>query len=126
MRIEIPENNSGVIHIELDEAGNLKIIYKDGHVPKLITDTFPSPFGACHLTMDPFTFPPHKQGGEKLIISKEPCDCDTCRKERGELFRDRMYVCHVCGNKRCPKIENHRFKCTGSNDLNQIGELEDV
>lgn len=56
----------------------------------------------------------------------EKCDCAQCRSDRKEWIVNRMFVCHVCGNKRCPKIENHRFKCTGSNDLNQIGELEDV
>lgn len=45
------------------------------------------------------------------------CECDRCRKEAGEIFRDRFYVCPVCGNKRCPKNED-------SNELNQIGEME--
>ncbi len=30
-----------------------------------------------------------------------------------------MVVCALCGNKRCPKAENHRYLCTGSNDLDQ-------
>lgn len=61
-----------------------------------------------------------------MEMNMEKCDCAQCRSDRKEWIVNRMFVCHVCGNKRCPKIENHRFKCTGSNDLNQIGELEDV
>lgn len=30
------------------------------------------------------------------------------------------YACVWCGNKRCPKHQNHIFKCTGSNEPNQI------
>lgn len=36
-----------------------------------------------------------------------------------------MIVCSKCGNKRCPKAENCKFKCTESNALDQIGELEE-
>lgn len=30
-----------------------------------------------------------------------------------------------CGNKRCPKSLDHRFKCTKSNEPGQVGVLED-
>ena len=33
-------------------------------------------------------------------------------------------VCPQCGNKRCPKAQYHDFKCTGSNDVDQVGEIE--
>lgn len=33
-------------------------------------------------------------------------------------------LCLVCGNKRCPKAEDNKFKCTNSNEDGQIGELE--
>ena len=122
MRIEIPENNSGVSHIEINHNNDVIIHYHDGRAHdaggdnKIITDHCVSQFTMYIPPLD-----------KTLSIRRiKECDCHTCRKERGELFRDRMYVCHVCGNKRCSKIENHRFKCTGSNDLNQIGELEDV
>lgn len=35
-----------------------------------------------------------------------------------------MILCGKCGNKRCPHAENHKYKCTNSNALNQIGEEE--
>lgn len=35
-----------------------------------------------------------------------------------------MTVCSNCGNKRCPKAENHKFKCTNSNEVGQVGEPE--
>jgi hypothetical protein len=35
-----------------------------------------------------------------------------------------MILCPTCGNKRCPKAENELFKCTGSNEVGQVGELD--
>lgn len=60
---------------------------------------------------------------------KAPCHCDACM-DPGRMdgtyppLRMFMYTCPLCGNKRCPKTENHRFKCTKSNDVGQVGELE--
>lgn len=36
----------------------------------------------------------------------------------------RFIVCRICGNKRCPKAEDEKYKCTGSNETGQICELE--
>ena len=33
----------------------------------------------------------------------------------------RMFLCGVCGNKRCPKSDDHRNSCTASNDPGQLG-----
>lgn len=30
-------------------------------------------------------------------------------------------VCPACGNKRCPRATDHRFACTGSNEVGQFG-----
>lgn len=40
--------------------------------------------------------------------------------EKGGLY---MILCPDCGNKRCPKAQNHIYKCTGSNDVGQVGEV---
>lgn len=37
---------------------------------------------------------------------------------------NRMIVCPDCGNKRCPRAEYHGYKCTGSNEPEQMRELE--
>lgn len=34
-----------------------------------------------------------------------------------------QYACHKCGNKRCPHHKDHRFKCTNSNEPDQVGVL---
>lgn len=34
-----------------------------------------------------------------------------------------MILCPACGNKRCPRASDHRFACTGSNDVGQFGSL---
>ena len=52
-------------------------------------------------------------------------DCLQCFKDAGDRPRI-MILCSTCGNKRCPKAEDHRYKCTGSNDPDQVGQFEDV
>ena len=56
-------------------------------------------------------------------VAREPqCWCLTCRPMR---FEDpcsiRMALCPTCGNKRCPKANDHRNTCTGSNEPGQPG-----
>jgi hypothetical protein len=58
-------------------------------------------------------------------MSEREC-CQKCR-EAAELRNERawfsrtMLVCHRCGNKRCPKIVDHRHACTNSNEPGQVG-----
>lgn len=35
----------------------------------------------------------------------------------------RMFLCGICGNKRCPHAADHRLDCTGSNEPGQRGSL---
>jgi hypothetical protein len=59
-------------------------------------------------------------------------DCGKCREclknKRDEdgwpVLLTTFVVCQQCGNKRCPKADDHNFKCSGSNELNQVGEAE--
>ncbi|ENZ8015388.1 TPA: hypothetical protein ACF3BE_001530 [Klebsiella pneumoniae] len=47
------------------------------------------------------------------------CWCSTCRPV---VLNDmRFVVCPDCGNKRCPRANDHRNACTGSNDPGQEG-----
>lgn len=49
----------------------------------------------------------------------EQCWCATCRPVSfGDM---RMVLCPVCGNKRCPHATDHRYACTGSNEVGQGG-----
>ena len=50
-------------------------------------------------------------------------DCEKCRSD-AKAMRTYMILCPNCGNKRCPKAEDHRMKCTRSNDTNQVGGIE--
>lgn len=59
-----------------------------------------------------------------------PCKCERCLDEARSSgvinqFRSLFHACKLCGNKRCPKQEWHKYKCTKSNEPNQICELED-
>lgn len=56
----------------------------------------------------------------KMENSKNIYDCEACRKDANAI-RSYMILCKDCGNKRCPQALNHRHKCTGSNEVNQIG-----
>lgn len=47
-------------------------------------------------------------------------DCHRCIEEQGGSAM-RMILCGTCGNKRCPKADDHRNKCSGSNEPGQIG-----
>lgn len=50
---------------------------------------------------------------------KPDCWCLTCRPV---VLNDmRFVVCPDCGNKRCPRANDHRNACTGSNEPGQEG-----
>lgn len=48
------------------------------------------------------------------------CDCWQCHIDQ-EVMIERMITCAKCGNKRCPKANNHRNGCTNSNESGQVG-----
>lgn len=50
---------------------------------------------------------------------KPDCWCLTCRPVT--LNDMRFVVCPDCGNKRCPRANDHRNACTGSNEPGQEG-----
>ena len=50
------------------------------------------------------------------------CWCLTCRPMRfDDPYSIRMALCPTCGNKRCPKANDHRNECTRSNEPGQPG-----
>ncbi|WP_458763613.1 Lar family restriction alleviation protein [Cupriavidus basilensis] len=49
----------------------------------------------------------------------EKCWCQTCRPITMEDMR--MVLCPTCGNKRCPRANDHRNACAGSNEAGQPG-----
>lgn len=58
-------------------------------------------------------------------LKKSECWCHSCNRDvlvNGFPFAlTRMILCPDCGNKRCPKANNHTFACTNSNEPNQVG-----
>lgn len=50
---------------------------------------------------------------------KPECWCHTCRPVTSDDMR--MVLCPDCGNKRCPRANDHRNACTGSNEPGQEG-----
>ncbi|EPN5150547.1 hypothetical protein [Klebsiella pneumoniae] len=67
---------------------------------------------------DPATVP-----GKWIPVSeqKPDCWCLTCRPVT--LNDMRFVVCPDCGNKRCPRANDHRDACTGSNEPGQEGSV---
>ena len=61
--------------------------------------------------------------GEWIPVSaqKPECWCLTCRPVT--LNDMRFVVCPDCGNKRCPRANDHRDACTGSNEPGQEGSV---
>lgn len=67
--------------------------------------------------------PPADEGRLKAtvgrLVPERACWCHTCRPvTMGDM---RMVLCPRCGNKRCPKANDHRNACTGSNATGQAG-----
>ncbi len=56
-------------------------------------------------------------------IQKPPTEsCTNCRRCTPITMSNmRMIVCPTCGNKRCPKANDCRNTCTGSNEPGQPG-----
>lgn len=57
------------------------------------------------------------QSGNSPVIPD--CWCRTCRPVA--INDMRFVVCPDCGNKRCPRANDHRNACTGSNEPGQEG-----
>lgn len=73
---------------------------------------------ACRCAMlqaEPVTTA-NKLGNSPVIPD---CWCRTCRPVA--LNDTRFVVCPDCGNKRCPRANDHRNSCTGSNEPGQEG-----
>jgi hypothetical protein len=56
---------------------------------------------------------------ETMGATGKSCWCTTCRPITLEDMR--FVVCPTCGNKRCPKANNHSLACSGSNATGQPG-----
>lgn len=59
------------------------------------------------------------------LLSSSACPCYRCQ-DRPELGLEnpawnRMILCPICGNKRCPRATHHDNACTGSNETGQEG-----
>ena len=59
--------------------------------------------------------------GKWIPVSEQKPDC-WCRTCRPVVLNDmRFVVCPDCWNKRCPRANDHRNACTGSNEPGQEG-----
>ena len=63
-----------------------------------------------------------KWGSPQPVVREPQCWCLTCRPMRVDDPESiRMALCPTCGNKRCPKANNHRNQCSNSNEPGQKG-----
>jgi hypothetical protein len=65
---------------------------------------------------------PGRTRDEYEFDNRAQCWCERCRPNTVGYMR--MVLCPTCGNKRCPRASWHGYKCTGSNDVGQVGEPE--
>jgi hypothetical protein len=56
---------------------------------------------------------------KEALAQEQECWCTTCRPIT--MADMRFVVCPDCGNKRCPKANDHRNACTNSNEVGQKG-----
>lgn len=70
--------------------------------------------------------PSHVAPTTKVADDPEP-DCHKCAE--GKMLggwpwsNQKMFLCPICGNKRCPKASDHDLACTGSNESGQPGSI---
>lgn len=61
-----------------------------------------------------------KEINRKMPINTKCDNCFNClnEPEKGAYSPvfNRMFLCPICGNKRCPKASNHINQCSGSNE----------
>lgn len=72
----------------------------------------------------------HRKQPDLSKLLHDGCCCVRCYDERRRAFEIAgpstlgwRYACEICGNKRCPHHADHRFVCTGSNEVGQVGIL---
>lgn len=66
-----------------------------------------------------------------MSADPEACTCHRCiwvKKIMGPsgmflLSAERMILCTICGNKRCPHASDHDLACTDSNESGQAGSV---
>jgi hypothetical protein len=52
-----------------------------------------------------------RMGAFTKLVSPASCWCGTCDTAANGGFRSRMSLCPECGDKRCPRAENHSWPC---------------
>ena len=63
-----------------------------------------------------------KWGTPQPVVREPQCWCLTCKPMRiDDPSSIRMALCPTCGNKRCPKANDHRNQCSNSNEPGQKG-----
>jgi hypothetical protein len=63
-----------------------------------------------------------KCGTPQPVVREPQCWCLTCNPMRiDDPESIRMALCPTCGNKRCPKANDHRNQCSNSNEPGQKG-----
>lgn len=104
------EPTEAMINAWLSEVANWR-----GHVAgyKAMLAAAPQPQNA------PQNIPEIIPGWIPVSEQKPDCWCLTCRPVT--LNDMRFVVCPDCGNKRCPRANDHRNSCTGSNEPGQEG-----
>ena len=53
------------------------------------------------------------------MTERLPCWCHKCEPATWGAMR--MILCPTCGNKRCPKANDHNLACSGLNAKGQVG-----
>lgn len=75
--------------------------------------------GVVHIHGYPIGSGWRNEVGDPYPGRASECWCMTCRPITVDDMR--FVVCPVCGNKRCPKANDHRHDCTGINEPGQKG-----
>lgn len=125
---------AGQIYGDIDVESQPVPVVPDEYVATAVTPTnlaYEACWNACRAAM--LAAAPHDTPALNSVQSvvtvpdkwipvseqKPGCWCRTCRPV---FLNDmRFVVCPDCGNKRCPRANDHRNACTGSNEPGQEG-----
>lgn len=117
----------------LDPAEALSAIGDERHVARLLVGEEPLDEAAAEVAHAVTGMPARlllklEHSYRRDRLHRAMTCCHRCRDEASagldplqQMSLMRMLLCPQCGNKRCPKANDHGHSCTGSNQPGQAG-----
>jgi len=105
--------------------------YKNNGYLQMTTEQKVMYCAAIGAKFDPVE-PKFEEQPSKPETTAKLCQCRACIRASGEMVGGfpkeltMMIVCDICGNKRCPHANHHKFECTNSNEPATPADLSET